>query len=72
MGRLFIRGDMGLRLNELKEWMMLRHRKIIHYRQRQPINCNEFLVDSGMCMINVCVGHNDFTHVSPCGKSMVV
>ena len=75
-GRLFICGDFNSRVGDASEYIEgvddVMSRDVIDY----TVNNNgdlliDFMVDSGLCMVNGRVGHNNFTHVSHRGKSVV-
>ena len=75
-GQLFICGDFNSRVGDASEYIEgvddVMSRDVIDY----TVNNNgdlliDFMVDSGLCMVNGRVGHNNFTHVSHRGKSVV-
>ena len=75
-GRMFICGDFNSRVGDASEYIEgvddVTPRDVIDHN----VNNNgdlliEFMVDSGLCMVNGRVGHNDYTHVSHRGKSVV-
>ena len=75
-GRLFICGDFNSRVGDASEYIEgvddVMSRDVVDH----TVNNNgdlliDFMVDSGLCMVNGRVGHNDFTHVSHRGKSVV-
>lgn len=75
-GRLFICGDFNSRVGDAAEYIEgvddVRPRDVIdHSTNTNGDLLIEFLVDCGMCMVNGRVGHNDFTHVSHRGRSVV-
>ena len=75
-GRVYICGDFNSRVGDASEFIEgvddVTPREIIDHSSN--VNGDlfiDFLVDSGMCMVNGRVGLNDFTHVSHRGKSVV-
>ena len=75
-GRMFICGDLNSRVGDASEYIEgvddVTPRDVIYHN----VNNNgdlliEFMVDSALCMVNGRVGHNESTHVSHRGKSVV-
>ena len=75
-GRMFICGDLNSRVGDASEYIEgvddVTPRDVIYHNVNNNGDLlNEFMVDSGVCMVNGRVGHNESTHVSHRGKSVV-
>ena len=75
-GRIYICGDFNSRVGDASEFIegvddVTPCDVIDHTSNVNGDLFIDFLVDSGMCMVNGRLGQNDFTHVSHRGKSVV-
>ena len=75
-GRLFVCGDFNSRVGDDAEYIEgvddVAPRTVIdHVSNSNGDLLIDFLTDCGLCMINGRIGHNDYTHVSHRGKSVV-
>ena len=74
--RIYICGDFNSRVGGClrvywRSWWRYTRDVIDHTSNVNGDLFIDFLVDSGMCMVNGRLGQNDFTHVSHRGKSVV-
>ena len=75
-GRVYICADFNSRVGDASEFIegvddVIPRDVVDHVSNTNGDLLIDFLVDSGICMVNGRVGHNDFTHVSHRGKSVV-